>query len=154
MRRHSRHHYRLGAPEVGADIAPAAPSAPSRAGAFLTPKTGNLLVGAGLLTALGVVGYYVYKGGSLTDLWSRLTASAAGEESAGASAAIAAPKLCTVTLPSGATVSRPCNAFQATGPMATYTPPSSIANYIPQGLPSGRGGGGAGGVYRPAMDVY
>lgn len=75
---HRRHpHYRLGDPETitGDFTTPAAPLAPRAAGGgFLTPKTGGTMIGAGLLLGLGVVGYYVYKGGSLTDLWDKLTA--------------------------------------------------------------------------------
>jgi len=145
MRRHSRHHYRLGAPEVGADLAPvtpAAPALPSRSGGgLLTPKTGDMLVGAGLLTALGVIGYYVYKGGDISELWSRLTSSAAG------------PRLS----PGGHALPPDRPSKPVTGSVGTIygsTLPSGIFNYIPKGLPSGQGGTGTAGSSRPTVDMY
>jgi hypothetical protein len=141
---HRRHpHYRLGDPEVITGDFTTAPLAPrASGGGFLTPKTGNLLVGAGLLTALGVVGYYVYKGGSLTDLWDKLTA---GEKRLSPGGHELPPER----------ESRPVVAVRPSVFVSPIRPlPSGVASYIPSQLPSGRGGTGAGSVYRPAVDMY
>lgn len=109
MPRHSSH-YRLGAPEDA--LAPI----DTRGGGLLTPSNANMLLGAGLLLGLGVVGYYVWKGGSLTELWSRLTAGAAPRETR------------TMQLRPGVTVEVPVFKAGEPAPVWKYIPPELTAS--------------------------